>query len=84
VCGNRFTFEHFLSCSFLGHDLNPTLKLLIDSEEWKEVAVVLLTRFYVYVQAVRGGELHSDENDLFERLFAVEGAEADALEGLRV
>jgi hypothetical protein len=55
---------------------------MIDSEEWKDVAILLLTRFYVYIQAVRGGELQSDETGLFERLFSAGSDEADASEGL--
>jgi hypothetical protein len=70
ICGGRLNCEHFLSCSSLGHDLIPTVRLLVQAADWRELTMVLLTRFYVFVQAIRGGELSNEESELFDTLFA--------------
>jgi hypothetical protein len=68
VCGEKFTFEHFLSCSFLGRSMRPTLELFVAHEEWKDASIALLSRFEVYLHAVRGGELRAEECELFSAL----------------
>jgi hypothetical protein len=70
ICGGRLNCEHFLTCASLGSDLVPGLRLLVKAEDWSEVSVILLTRFYVYIHAIRGGELTAEENELFDRVFA--------------
>ncbi len=70
VCGSRLSCEHFLTCPSLGHDLVPLFRSLVESGDWREISVLLLTRFHVYLHAIRGGELTRDENDLFDCLFA--------------
>jgi hypothetical protein len=72
VCGSRLSCEHFLTCSLLGHDLVPQFRSLVERKEWSEISALLLTRFHAYLHAVRGGQLTSDENELFDCLFAVE------------
>jgi hypothetical protein len=68
VCGAKFSFEHFLSCPTLGCPLSHVLSAAIDNQDWKEAAIVLLSRFEVFLHAVRGGELSIEESDLFDSL----------------
>jgi hypothetical protein len=68
VCGCKFSFEHFLSCPSLGSCTLPTLELAVAREDWKGASVVILSRFEVYFHAGRGGELRTDECDLFSAL----------------
>jgi hypothetical protein len=68
VCGTKFTCEHFLSCSLLGRNVTCLLKLAVEQKDWRGAAIVLLSRFEVYLHAIRGGELRNDECDLFSAL----------------
>jgi hypothetical protein len=70
LCGEKFTFEHYLSCSLLNHSIYPTLQACIGNGDWRGAAVVLLSRFEVFVHAARGGELRSEEVELFQALNA--------------
>jgi hypothetical protein len=71
LCGSRFSFEHFLSCPLLGHLVTPSVSAFIDAKDWSGVARLLLSRFEVFVHAIRGGELSDEESDLFEALTLV-------------
>jgi hypothetical protein len=68
VCGERFDFEHFLSCRHLGVALEHRLAYLVMCEEWREAAFLLLSRFQVFIHAARAGEVTSEENELFDLL----------------
>jgi hypothetical protein len=65
-CGVPFSFAHFISCSALGQDLQSTLAELIHEEEYERAVVIIFSRFQVFIHLHRGGQLSSDENDLFE------------------
>jgi hypothetical protein len=41
---------------------------LVVWEEWREVALLLLSRFQVFIHAARAGEVTSEENGLFDLL----------------
>ncbi len=68
LCGEKFDFEHLLSCRSLGVDLAPAVSVLVDSEDWQGVAMILLSRFQVFVHAIRSGEVTLEEAELFEML----------------
>jgi hypothetical protein len=70
--GGRLNCEHFLSCGSLGQNLIPTARFFARSEDWREIAVLFLSRFHVYLQAVQGAELSVEETELFECVFAAE------------
>ncbi len=57
VCGTKFSFSHFLECSALGPCRSHSLRHAVDFEEWRDVASIILSRFEVYLHAIRGGEL---------------------------
>jgi hypothetical protein len=42
--------------------------VLVDSEDWQGVAMILLSRFQVFVHAIRSGEVTLEEAELFEML----------------
>jgi hypothetical protein len=67
-CGCKFTFEHFLSCPLLGSCALPSLCSAVHEKDWRGAAVVILSRFEVYVHYLRGGELRDEEADLFSLL----------------
>jgi hypothetical protein len=64
-CGEKFSFIHFTECSLLGPCLLPTLQLAVEREDWQGVVVPLLSRFQVYLHAVRNGEIREEEAALF-------------------
>jgi hypothetical protein len=71
-CGGRSNFEHFLSCEGMGPNLVPTVQLLVQRECWKDLALLLLSRFHVFLHATRGGEMSSEESELFAQVFHVD------------
>jgi hypothetical protein len=75
ICGGRLNFEHFLTCEMLGVDLVPSLRILVATEDWREVTIVLLSRFHVYLHAIRDGALTSEESELFDQVFAPDSVE---------
>jgi hypothetical protein len=76
LCGERFSFDHFLTCSVLGPCVSPSLAAFIDAKDWAGVSCLLLSRFQVFIHAIRGGELSSDETDLFDALVSI-GSDAE-------
>ncbi len=64
-CGTRFDFEHFLSCRHLGVALEHRLSYAIFREDWRGAAVILLSRFQVFIHAIRAGEVTAEESELF-------------------
>jgi hypothetical protein len=68
LCGEKFCFEHFLACSFLGHDVTRVLQSSVSDGNWEHVAVILLSRFEVYIHALREGVLRDEEVNLFSLL----------------
>jgi hypothetical protein len=64
-CGARFDFEHFLTCTGLGGNLVPLLQSAVSNEDWRGFAFAIISRFQVFIHAVRAGELSSDESELF-------------------
>jgi hypothetical protein len=68
ICGERFDFEHFLSCRHLGVALEHRLSYLIMCEDWRAAALLLLSRFQVFIHAARAGEVTAEENELFDLL----------------
>jgi hypothetical protein len=71
-CGGRSSFEHFVSCDSLGPNLVPTVQLLVQRESWKDLSVLFLSRFHVFLQATRGGQLTIEESELFDQVFHVD------------
>jgi hypothetical protein len=71
LCGDRFSFEHLLSCDFLGPPAAVSLRAFVEAKDWKGCAVFILSRFEVFVHAIRGGELSDEESELFGWLVAV-------------
>jgi hypothetical protein len=65
LCGVKFTFEHFLSCPTLGVNLLHALAAQIGNQDWRGSAVILLSRFEVFIHAIRDGELRAEEDELF-------------------
>ncbi len=72
LCGTKFSFEHFLSCTVLGPDRLPSLKLAIECKDWREAALIILSRFCTFLHALRGGNLREEENELFSQVYAVD------------
>ncbi len=70
LCGSKFSFSHFLSCEVLGPCRVESFALAVECEDWREATCILLSRFEVYLHAIRGGELRGDESDLFDLLNA--------------
>jgi hypothetical protein len=68
LCCSRFSFEHFLDCHVLGPCVAPTLLAYIDAKDWPAAARLLLSRFEVFIHAIRGGELSAEESELFDSL----------------
>jgi hypothetical protein len=68
ICGEQFSFAHFLSCATLGPCRTQSLRLAVEREDWRGAASLLLSRFEVFIHAFRGGELSAEESDLFEQL----------------
>jgi hypothetical protein len=67
-CGTQFTFRHFLSCAALGADLEPVMREAVNREDWRKVAVLVLSRFQVFIHLHRGGQCEQEETDLFAAL----------------
>ncbi len=67
-CGVKFSFAHFLSCSLMGDCVSGRLERAIEVSDWHRSAVIILSRFEVFLHATRGGELSAEESDLFEAL----------------
>jgi hypothetical protein len=68
LCGSKFSFEHFLECDVLGPCAAPSLAAFVQAKDWFGAARLILSRFQVFVHAIRGGELSSEESELFEAL----------------
>ncbi len=64
-CGVKFSFQHFLSCSVLGPDRSPSLRLAIECQDWREAAGIIVFQFMVFIHAFCGGDLSPEESDLF-------------------
>jgi hypothetical protein len=79
LCNVRFDFEHFLSCEALGAGLTQRFSCLVDEEDWRGIASLIISRFHVFIHAVRAGEITADESALFEALdaWSSENAEDD-------
>jgi hypothetical protein len=75
LCGDRFSFEHLFTCDELGPPAAASLRTFIHAKDWKGCAMFILSRFEVFVHAIRGGELSEEESDLFCFL-AEEGCKA--------
>jgi hypothetical protein len=58
----------FLACSFLGRDITFIFQSAVSGGNWEHAAVILLTRFEVYVHALREGALCDEEVNLFSLL----------------
>ncbi len=67
-CGVHFSFEHLMSCPFLGDDRRPLLKAAVEREDWRGFAVIILGRFEVFFHFFRGGNCDQDVSELFEAL----------------
>jgi hypothetical protein len=65
ICGEKFSFLHFLDCSILGPARSCSLHLEIEREDWAGAALIILSRFEVYLHFVRSGALRGEEHDLF-------------------
>jgi hypothetical protein len=70
LCGSKFTFEHFLSCPTLGDNHLHALLAHVENQDWRGSAVLLLSRFEVFIHALRSGELRAEEDELFHLLNA--------------
>jgi hypothetical protein len=68
LCGAKFTFEHLLSCANLGPCVAPSLSAFIQAKDWCGASRIILSRFQVFVHAIRGGELSLEESELFDAL----------------
>jgi hypothetical protein len=71
VCGEKFSFQHFCGCSVIGPCRTQSIRLAVEREDWQDVVVTILSRFEVYLHAIRGGSLRDDEADLFVHLNSV-------------
>jgi hypothetical protein len=49
----------------------PSFRLAVDSRDWREAAIIVLSRFEVYIHAIRAGEVRPEESELFDLLNAV-------------
>jgi hypothetical protein len=79
LCGSCFSFEHFLECDVLGPCVAaPTLLACVDAKDWPGAARLLLSRFEVFVHAIRGGELSPEESELFDSLVQLDVSGDDA------
>jgi hypothetical protein len=67
-CGEKYTFEHFISCPFLGPDLLPLFKQAGDSQDWDAFVSLVVSCFQVFLHSHRGGVCEQDELDLFVAL----------------
>jgi hypothetical protein len=67
-CGVHLSFEHFLSCPYLGPPRVHTVGSSVANRDWQGVALLILSRFEVFVHALRGGQLLPDEAELFSAL----------------
>jgi hypothetical protein len=77
LCGDTssYSFAHFLSCQTLGPHLTQSLMLCVESDDLRGAATLLLSRFQVFVHAVRGSELTDDEEELFSMLNEIDAGE---------
>ncbi len=55
----------------IGPCRTQSIRLAVEREDWQDVVVTILSRFEVYLHALRGGSLRDDEADLFVHLNSV-------------
>jgi hypothetical protein len=65
--GEKFTFCHFLGCSLLGPGRSDSLRLAVECEDWRSVALTVLSRFELYLHISRSGHFR-EEQELFSLL----------------
>jgi hypothetical protein len=68
VCGENFSFHLFWECPRLRLCRTHSLRLAVERKDWQEVAVIILSRFELYLHAIRGGKLWAEEIELFSNL----------------
>ncbi len=79
ICGNKFSFQHLMSCSFLGPGRLSSLELSVDTEDWRGVVITILSRFEVFIHAVWNGDLRSEKLDFFKALNVYATKKSDAV-----
>jgi hypothetical protein len=57
----------------------PTLAAFVHAKDWSGAARLILSRFEVFIHAVRGGEMSVEEAEPFEALTHVESSRDDEL-----
>jgi hypothetical protein len=66
-CGIKFSCEHFMCCEALGPSLVDTFSRFVEDKDFHGAAVLLLSRFQVFLHSIRG-EFSSEEEFLFDAL----------------
>jgi hypothetical protein len=67
-CGEKFDFDHLLSCPVLGESIYPTLFQACQQCEWESFVEILFLRFHVFLHYYKDGVLGDEENNLFSRV----------------
>jgi hypothetical protein len=67
-CGEKYDFDHFLSCPALGDPIYLALSQACQRKDWDCFVEVLFLRYHVFLHYFRGGEFDDEESDLFARV----------------
>jgi hypothetical protein len=74
-CNESLSFQHLLDCPELGSPVTHVLSAAVGNRDWDSSAVIILSRFEVFLHRVKEGNFTADETELFEALVTGRGDE---------